>query len=118
MRAEATIDRQQTTISDLNMRPMRNNIIVKKNQWTNVEKNSGWKNWEDYPEFFMDEMMRTPNVDNICINNSRRMAQENDSFNRMLIARLPCCKDQTTISDSALNLQGNNIRLQSNFHPR
>ena len=115
MRAETTIDRQQTTITDLKMRSMRDNIIIKTSGPTYKETRE--EQTESTVRKFLTDEMRIPNVENICINSSHRMGQANGNFNRMLIARLPRRRDQTAIFDNASNLQGTNYSITKQYPP-
>ena len=115
MRAEATIDRQQTTITDLKMRSMRDNVIIKTSG--PAYKETREEQTESTVRKFLTDEMRIPNVNNMCINSSHRMGQANGNYNRMLIARLPRRKDQAAIFDNASNLRGTNYSITKQFPP-
>ena len=99
MRADATNCRQQTTITDLKMRSMRDDLIITTSG--PAYKETREEQTESTVRKFLTDEMRIPNENNMCINSSHRMGQANGNFNRMLIARLPRRKDQTTIFDNA-----------------
>ena len=115
MRADATNCRQQTTITDLKMRSMRDDLIITTSG--PAYKETREEQTESTVRKFLTDEMRIPNENNMCINSSHRMGQANGNFNRMLIARLPRRKDQTTIFDNASNLQGTNYSITKQFPP-
>ena len=115
MRAEATNYREQTTITDLKMRSMRDNLIITTRGPAYKEIRE--EQTESTVRKFPTDEMRIPNEDNMCINSSHRMGQANGNCNRMLIARLPHRKDQTTNFDNASNLQGTNYSITKQFPP-
>ena len=115
MLAEATIDRQKTTITDLKMGSMRDNIIIKTSGPTYKETRE--EQTESTVRKFLTDEMRIPNVENMYINSSHRMGQANGNFNRMLIDRLQRRRDQTAIIDNASNLQGTNHSITKQYPP-
>ena len=110
--AEGTIDKQQTTITDLKMRSMCDNVIIKTSEPACKDTHEGQT--ESIVRKFLTDEMRIPG-DIMCINSSHRMGQADGNFSRMLIARLPRRKDQTSIFDNASNLQGTYYSITKQF---
>ena len=109
IRAETVIQRQQHEITDLRMRSMRDNIII---------KTSGPKYKETHEEDtantvrkFLNDEMRIAGSANISINSSHRMGQAGAGYNRMLIARLPRRDDQNKIFHNASVLKGTDYSI-------
>ena len=115
MRAEATIEKQQATITDLKMRSMRDNIIIKTTG--PVYKDIQDENTDCTIRRFLKDEMHIANVEDIRINSSHRMGQASANYNKMLIARLPCRSDQSKIFDNASALRGTNFSICKQFPP-
>ena len=117
MRVEATIEKQQATITDLKMRSMRDNIIIKTTgpKYKDIQD----ENTDSTIRRFLKDEMHIANVEDIRMNSSHRMGQASANFNnKMLIARLPCRTDQSKIFDNASALQGTNFSICKQFPPR
>ena len=106
IRAEAVIQRQQTEITDLRMRSMRDNIIIRTSGPKYKETRE--ENTASTVRKFLNEEMRIPDTGNISINSSHRMGQAGPGYNKMLIARIPRREDHNKIFDNASVLKGTN----------
>ena len=73
MRTEATIDRQQTTITDLKMWSMRNNVIIKTSGPAYKETHD--EQTKSTARKFLTDEKHIPNMDDMCINSSHHMGQ-------------------------------------------
>ena len=103
------IQRQQHEITDLRMRSMRDNILI---------KTSGPKYKETHEEDtantvqkVLNDEMRIADSANISINSSNLMGQAGAGYNRMLIMRLPQRDDQNKIFDNASVLKGTDYSI-------
>ena len=104
IRAESVIQRQQSELTDLKMRSMRDNIIIK-------TSGSKYKEIRDEDTSntvrnFLKDELHIPGTDRIAINSSHRMGQAGAGYNKMLIARLPRRCDHAKIFDNAKALKG------------
>ena len=109
LHAETVIQRQQSEITDLKMRSMRDKVIIKTSG--DKYKETKEENTESTIKKFFSEEMHIPNANNIIINSSHRMGQSNANYNKMLIARLPRRQDQNKIFDNVKALHGTNFSV-------
>ena len=109
LRAETDISRQQAEITDLRMRSMRDNIIIKTSGSKYQEKRD--ENTSDTVKKFLHDELRIPDAHTIGINSSHRMGQATGTYNKMLIARLPKREDHQRIFDNASALKGTNYTV-------
>ena len=109
LRAEAVISRQQTEITDLRTRSMRDNIIIKTSGAKYKEIRE--ENTNGTIKKFLNDELHIADTDTIRINSSHRMGQASGGYNRMLIARLPKREDHKKIFDNASSLKGTNYSI-------
>ena len=95
------INRQQAKITDLRMRSMKDNFIVK----TSGSKYREVRN-ENTSNIINKFLVRIPNGDAVGINSSHRMGQATGEYNKMLILRLPKRENHRTVFDNARALKG------------
>ena len=108
-RAEKTIERQRTEITDLRMRSMRDNVIIR-------SKGSDYKamrgeNTSSIFKRFLDKELHVPNSEHITISSSHRMGQAVGDANKMIIARLPFAEDRKRIFDNVKSLKGTGMSV-------
>ena len=115
IRAETMIQRQQSEITDLKIRSMRDNVIIK-TSGNSYKENRDENTDVTIRKFFHDEM-KIADVGNITINSSHRMGQAGGNYNRMLIARIPKRADHTKIFDNAKILKGTNYSINKQVPP-
>ena len=98
------INRQQAKITDLRMRSMRDNIIIKTSGSKYREVRN--ENTSNTINKFLNDELRIPNGDVGGINSSHGMGQATGEYNKMLIVRLPKRENHRTVFDNARALKG------------
>ena len=109
MRAETTIERQREEITEIRMRSMRDNIIVR-TQGAEYKEVSN-ENTASVFKRFMAKEMHVPDADKLCITRAHRMGQSNERNNRMMIAKVAFDGDQKRIFDNASSLRNTNFSV-------
>lgn len=104
IRAEKCIARQQEEITELKMRSMRDNIIIR----TRGAEYKGHRdeNTDATVKAFLQKELRIADAQSINISRSHRMGQESQNNNKMLIAKLPQQDDHKKIFSNASALKG------------
>ena len=95
------ISRQQAKITDLRMRSMRDNIIIR----TLGSKYREVRN-ENTSNIINKFLVRIPNGDAVGINSSHCVGQATGEYNKMLIVRLPKRQNHRTVFTNASALKG------------
>ena len=103
-RAEMTIERQRAEITDLLMRSMRDNIIIRTKGTTYKECRE--ENTSSVFKCFLAQEMHVPNAEKITITRPHRMGQSIGDMNKMMIAKVAFDDDQRRIFDNAKSLKG------------
>ena len=86
IRAETTIERQRLEITDLRMRSMRDNVIIRTRGQDYKETIN--ENTASVFQRFVATEMNVPNADKLCITRAHRMMQSRGQNNKMMIAKL------------------------------
>ena len=112
LRAETVIERQRRDISDLRMRSMRDNIIIKSKG--EAYKEVTHENTAVRFQTFLKTELRVADTDKIEIPRAHRMGRASNGFNRMMIAKVPSDTDQKRIfaNAKALHNTGHSISKQ------
>ena len=110
-RAEKTIERQRTEITDLRMRSMRDNVIIR-SKGSDYKEMRG-ENTSSIFKRFLDKELHVPNSEHITISSSHRMGQAVGDANKMIIARLPFAEDRKRIFDNVKSLKGTGMSVLS-----
>ena len=109
IRAETTIERQRSEITDLRMRSMRDNVIIRtrgQDYKETINENTASVFWR-----FVATEMNVPNADKFCITRAHRMGQSRGQHNKMMIAKLAFDNDQRRVFDNAKSLKGTDFSI-------
>ena len=115
IRAEKTIQRQGTEITDMKMRSMRDNIVIRTKGAKYKEK--GRESSSAIFRSFMSEELRVPDSGRMYITRAHRMGKANGTANRALIAKLPNQEDHMKIFGNAKALQGTDFSISKQLPP-
>ena len=110
-RMETIIERQRWEISDLRMRSMRDNVIIK----TKGQEYKETTNENTAAKFqaFLGKELKLANADKIDIPRSHRMGRAQNGYNRMMIAKIPSEESKRRIFSNAKALQNTNFSISS-----
>lgn len=112
IRAETIIDRQQQIITDLKMRGMRDNVIIRSTGDNYKDQRN--ENTASVFKSFVTRELHVADAEHINIVRAHRMGQANENNNKMIIAKVPAAEDQFKIfsNASALRNTGHSISKQ------
>lgn len=113
LRAEIQIDRQKTEITDMRMRMMRDNIIIR-TKGNDYKANRDEDTASVFRNFVTREM-RVADADKIHISRAHRMGQPSGDNNKLIIAKVPSDQDHKRIFANARSLQKTNFSISRQF---
>ena len=116
IRAESVIQKKQSELTDLRMRSMRDNIIIKTSGSKCKEIRD--EDMSNTVRNFLKDELHIPGTDCIAINSSHRMCQAGAGYNKMLITHLPRRCDHATIFYNAKAVKGTESQFRSKFLSR